>query len=404
MRKGLRRLVVRPAWRLLVLAAVATAPHAPALSAELPLKLEIGYLRQERILPPVLSNLDPVPEDLGLRGAELAIRDNATTGTFLNQEFVLSTQSVAPDGPFLDAAKSMLKRARLVLVDAPADSLLAVADLPEARDALLFNISAEDAALRNDDCRANLLHTIPETAMRTDGLMQVLKARRWERLVLISGQKENDLRYAAALRKSIEKFGLQLLAEKAWSFDTDLRLSASAEVPVLTQDFPEHDVLLVADENDDFSDYIEHNTWLPRLVAGTSGLMAENWTPSLEQWGAVQLQNRFEKLAGRTMRPRDFAAWAAVRAIGEAATRTGKAEAAALRAYMLSDGFRLDGFKGQPLGFRPWNGQLREPIAVFNEGAVVEMAPQQAFLHERNVLDTLGTDSPETTCSAFGDE
>lgn len=365
--------------------------------------IEIGYLRLEQVRPPVLSNLDPLPDDLGLSGAKLAIRDNDTTGGFLNQTYHLTIESVAPGGDLAAAARSMLARSPLLLVDAPASSLLALADMPEAKGALLVNVAAEDERLRNEDCRANMLHSIPELSMRSDALMQVLKAKRWERLVMISGQRDDDQAYAAALRKSAEKFGLQTEAEKTWSFDTDLRLSASSEVPVLTQDFPDYDVLVVSDENDDFGDVIEHNTWLPRPVAGTSGLMAESWTSSLEQWGAVQLQERFRALAGRKMTGRDFAGWVAVRAIGEAATRTGATGAADLLRAMLSPDFRLDGFKGQPLSFRAWNGQLREPMAVFNESAVVDMAPGDAFLHERNALDTLGTDQPESTCSAFGE-
>ncbi len=48
----------------------------------------------------------------------------------------------------------------------------------------------------------------------------------------------------------------------------------------------------------------------------------------LEQWGAVQLQNRFEKSAKRNMQSRDFASFTAIRAIGEAVTRSGKTDAA----------------------------------------------------------------------------
>jgi ABC transporter substrate binding protein (PQQ-dependent alcohol dehydrogenase system) len=121
----------------------------------------------------------------------------------------------------------------------------------------------------------------------------------------------------------------------------------------------------------------------------------------VEQWGAVQLQNRFEQTAGRDMRSRDYAAWTAVRAIGEAVTRTGSADPATLRDYMLSDAFQLDGFKGRGLSFRSWNGQLRQPIAVANARALVTLAPVEGFLHQRNETDTLGLDEPESQCHAF---
>lgn len=101
------------------------------------------------------------------------------------------------------------------------------------------------------------------------------------------------------------------------------------------------------------------------------------------------------------MRSRDYAAWAAVRVIGEAVTRTKSADAATLRTYVLGPDFELAGFKGRPMTFRPWNGQLRHPIPLVTDRAVVAMAPLEGFLHRVNELDTLGLDEPESECTAF---
>jgi ABC transporter substrate binding protein (PQQ-dependent alcohol dehydrogenase system) len=125
------------------------------------------------------------------------------------------------------------------------------------------------------------------------------------------------------------------------------------------------------------------------------------WAPVIESWGAVQLQNRFEDHALRPMRGLDYAAWAAIRAIGEAVTRTGSSDPATLRAFLLNPDFQMDGFKGRGLSFRAWNGQLRQPIAVVNSRALVTLAPVEGFLHQRNEMDTLGLDEPESACTAF---
>jgi ABC transporter substrate binding protein (PQQ-dependent alcohol dehydrogenase system) len=362
----------------------------------------ILYLHQEIEQPPVLSNLDPVPEDLGMAGAETALKDNKTTGGFLGHKYSLDVVSVPPGGDFIAAAREALAQSKLILIDAPASALLPVADLAEAKDALLFNVSAEDAALRSADCRANLLHTATEMAQRTDALMQVLQAKQWRRLVMIVGPKEADKIYADQLRKSAAKFGLDLLAEKEWTFDTDLRESTMQEVPRFTQDFPDHDMLLIADETDDFGRYVEHNTWLARPVAGSDGMVSTAWSHVIEAWGAVQLQNRFEDKHERPMRGRDYAAWVAVRAIGEAVTRTNSAEPAAIRAHLLAPGYQQDGFKGRGLSFRAYNGQLRQPIAVANARALITLAPVEGFLHPVSEMDTLGLDAPESECKAFG--
>ena len=180
-----------------------------------------------------------------------------------------------------------------------------------------------------------------------------------------------------------------------------MRRSAMAEVPPLTQDLGTYDVLLVSDEVGDFGQYVLYNTWEARPVAGSEGLSPRTWSGALEQWGAVQLQNRFRTHAGRDMRSEDYGAWTAVRAIGEAVTRTGAADASALRRYMLSNEFRLDGFKGAILSFRSWNGQLRQPIPLVHPRALVALAPMEGFLHQGSPLDTLGLDAPESKCTAF---
>ena len=121
----------------------------------------------------------------------------------------------------------------------------------------------------------------------------------------------------------------------------------------------------------------------------------------IEQWGAAQLQNRFEEENGRKMGPEDYAAWAATRTLGEAVTRTNRGDVETLRAFIFSDDFELAGFKGRPLTYRDWNGQLRQPIAIAHPRALVITAPLEGFLHQTNELDSLGLDRPESNCKAF---
>lgn len=381
---------------------LAAAALCWASSAAAEISVSMTYLRQEMLAPPVLSNLDPIPEDRGIAGAEVALTDTRTTGSFMGHDYELELLSVEPGGDFLDAARKALATSQILFIDAAPEGILAVADLPEARGALLFNVSSGARRLRDADCRANVLHTMAEDAMRTDALMQVLRARRWTRTVLIVGPTPEDRTFADTLRGSARKFGVEILAEKSWTFDTDLRRAAGREIPLFTQDFPDHDILLIADEADDFARYVQDNTWLPRPVAGSDGLRGEGWAPVLEQWAAVQLQNRFETAAGREMSSRDYAAWTALRTIGEAVTRTNSADPAVLRTFILSEKFALDGFKGRSLTYRVWDGQLRQPMAVVNARALVELAPLDGYLHQTNEMDTLGIDRPESTCTAFG--
>ena len=114
--------------------------------------------------------------------------------------------------------------------------------------------------------------------------------------------------------------------------------------------------------------------------------------------GAAQLQKRFEEHAKRWMNDRDFAAWIAVRSVASAVTRLRSAEPLAIRDLALSPDLPLDGFKGYRLSYRPWDGQLRQPIELVQPRALVSTSPQEGFLHPDSELDSLGLDAPESQC------
>ncbi|WP_386680614.1 ABC transporter substrate-binding protein [Loktanella sp. R86503] len=358
----------------------------------------VTYLRLDDRKPPTLSDFDPDPADLGIAGAQVGLADIATTGQFLNHTYEL-TEVVATTQADLLAASA--GASGLVVVQAPAAMVLAVADAMPG--ALVFNAAAADDSLRGADCRANLLHTAPSYAMRADALAQFLVTKRWTDVALVHGPAPADLGFANALRGSAEKFGLRLRGDAPWGFTGDIRRTTGDEVPSFTQKLGDFDMLLVADEIHDFGRYLNYNTWEPRPVGGSEGLTPVAWSPAVEQWGAQQLQSRFRDAAGRGMRPGDYSAWAALRAIGEAVTRTGSSDPAVLRSYLLGPEFTLAGFKGRALSFRAWNGQLRQPIPLVDARAVVAVAPLEGFLHPDTELDTLGGDRPESTCTAFGE-
>ncbi|MEX6504050.1 ABC transporter substrate-binding protein [Pseudomonas zhanjiangensis] len=391
--------------RSLLLAAFAVLGQAtPSLAASpaAPLQVRIGYLAYVPQTGPLLSNVIPEPSDAGRRGAELAIIDSNSTGRFLQHGYSLEVAE-RDDGASLVAAASQLhdQGVRLFVVNAPAATLRQLS--AELSDSLLFNAGSADDELRRSQCLDNVLHTLPSRAMLADALAQFLAVRRWNRWLLVGGASADDAAYAAALKRAAKRFGHTLVAEKPWSFDNDQRRSAQAEMPVFTQT-AEYDVVLVADERGDFGEYLPYQTWYPRPVAGTQGLTPTGWHKTVETFGAAQLQKRFEALAGRWMNDRDYAAWIAVRSIASAVTRLRQADARAIHRLALSEQLPLDGFKGRKLSFRPWNGQLRQPIPLVQPRALVSTSPQDGFLHPNNEMDSLGYDRPEVSCDLAASE
>lgn len=360
-------------------------------------EIKVAYLAQEKKQPAALSNLEAFVKHKGWLGAKLALNDNNTTGQFTGQHYHLEQRIVALDADvkavFLDLIK---ENYQLIIVNLSAQQLTEISGLNN-QQALLFDVSTRADSLRSQNCLHDVLHLLPSRAMRADALAQYMRKKHWNEWFLVLGNTKEDGLYAEAIRRSAKKFGMKIVAEKKWLHSFDARRTAQSDVPVFSQ-VGDYDVLVVADEQGLFGEYLSYRTWLPRPVIGTQGLHATAWHKTHEQWGAVQIQNRFKALAGRPMLEEDYATYLALRSIGEAATRTKEITAVSVKAFLLSEQFKLQGYKGKPLSFRSWNGQLRQPVLLAAPTSLVATPPLEGYLHPKNELDTLGYDQPEVHC------
>src|SRR4030081_37304 len=391
--------MIRLVVGIIGLAALATA----AFGAD-PVEIGIGYLRRAGVKP-TLSLVEQPAENDGLAGARLAIEDNNTTGKFLNQHFALEEFRLK-DGD--DAAKAAVTLADhgigFIIADLPADALLKAADAVRDRGIALFNAGSIDDRLREEDCRANVIHAAPTRSMLADGLAQYLVWKQWKRWMLVVGSHDEDRRFAEALRRSATRFGAKIVQERVFEDTGGARRTDSGvtliqrQMPVFTQQAPVYDTFVAADESEVFASSLPYRTWAPRPVAGSAGLVPKSWDPAQDQWGAVQMQNRFLKLNSRRMTALDMQAWTAARMIGEAVSRVNSGDRKVVLDFLKGPAFSVAAFKGQPLTLRAWNLQLRQPILLVDGRMVVSVSPQGRFLHQGSELDTLGVDRPETKC------
>ena len=126
-----------------------------------PLEVKVGVLRIGHSRETV-SILDIPAADDFIAGASMAMADNNTTGKFLDQSFTVDDVKLAADDDAAAAARALLdKGVRYLIVDLPAGALLKVADAAKDENALVFNAGAPDDSLREEDCRANVIHTAP---------------------------------------------------------------------------------------------------------------------------------------------------------------------------------------------------------------------------------------------------
>ena len=369
-----------------------------------PLDVKIGYLgRADRT--ETISLVEMPPGNDGIAGAQLAIDDNNTTGKFLNQSFsVEDVRLKDQDDPAAATMQLADRGISLFLSDLRADMLLKASDAGRARGLIFFNAGAIDDRLRQQDCRANVIHTAPSRAMLADGLAQYLVWKHWTRWLLVVGSHAPDKLYADALRRSATRFGAKIVQERVFEDTGGARRTDSglvqiqSQIPLFTQSAPDYDVLVAADESQVFADYLPYRTRDPRPVAGSAGLEPTSWDAALDQWGAIQLQDRFERKFSRRMTPLDLQAGTAVRMIGEAVGRIGTADPERILDYMKGPDFSIAAFKGRKLTVRDWDLQLRQPILLADGRTVVSVSPQEGFLHQFSELDTLGIDRPETKC------
>ncbi len=392
------------AFTLLILLGGLALPLAQAGAAD-PANIGIGYLRLVGSKQQPISLIDEPSDDDGIAGARLAIEDNNSTGRFTNQHFTLEEMRLKPSDDAAAAVRKLVSDGNsLVLADLPAAALLAAADAAHGAGGTLFNVGATDDALREEDCRANVVHVAPTRSMLADALAQYLAWKRWQRWFMIVGSHPQDALFADALRRSATRFGAKIVEERIFNDMGGARRTDSGvvqvqrQMPVFTQNAPAYDVLVAADESNVFAGYLPYRSWDARPVAGSAGLMPTSWDASHDNWGAVQLQNRFIKLAQRRMKAIDMQAWTAIRMIGEGATRSQSADPGKIAAYIKSPSFEIAAFKGQKLTLRDWNLQLRQPILLTDGRSVVSVSPQEGFLHQVSELDTLGYDRPETKC------
>jgi ABC transporter substrate binding protein (PQQ-dependent alcohol dehydrogenase system) len=382
------------------LALLALLPAARAADAP----FRIGYVEwsQDPRYKPERARAEFPMQPWGrpLAAAEQAIRESAFAGSALKLKFELDKAEAADAAGLAEAIKAMVaKGTHYVIVDADgavlADLVKRVAALP----VVLLNISAADDTLRGAGCSAKLLHAIPNHAMLTDALAQYLVLRRWASVLVLKGPNPGDAAYANAFARSAKRFGLKIADTRPFRLGLDPREREFNNLQLLTGS-KDYDAVFVADTDGEFARTVPYQTARPRVVLGANGLVADGWHWSWEKDGARQLNNRLLKAAGRHVTSHDWAAWMAVKSVVEAVTRAGTPDFASSYAYLRSPDIVLDGFKGFRQGYRPWDGQLRQPILLNTGTYAIAVAPIEGFLDPVNNLDTLGFDAKESACPA----
>jgi ABC transporter substrate binding protein (PQQ-dependent alcohol dehydrogenase system) len=332
-------------------------------------------------------------------GAEIGIGEAAALTRVLDADFSLERITAKSPAEVTPAVLGAIDAGtHFFLIDVPAEAYAALAAAVRGRDVLLFNVSEPDDALRRQMCTAEFVHVYPSRAQLMDGLLQLVISRKWSNLLVLEGPQSADAADAAAFEHSAQKFGARIVAHQHFKPGTDPRDREQNDPALLSAINRDFDVAFVADADFDFARTVPYRMVRPRPVVGSIDLAPVAWHWTWEHNGAPQVNARFDKKSGgRRMEGADWAAWIAVKMIVQSALRTHSADFAKQRTFILGDG-SFDGDKGLAVSVRPWDHQVRQAILLAAPYEVVTSAPIEGFLHQTNVLDTLGDDRPESSC------
>lgn len=339
------------------------------------------------------------PQKKPVEGARLAIEDMKVVADAAGLTLSLDEQVAADGADALAKVQAMAASGhRFAVLDLPGEMVEQLAAATRDLPITLINATAPDDRLRSL-CLPNLLHTSASDRMLSDAYVQFLRHSNWTKVLMLVGQEPRDIAMADAFQAAAKRFSLNIVDRRTFSMSTDAN-NREANNPKLVTGGADYDIIYIADTLGDYSRRLPYTTQLARPLIGSIGLAASEWHWSLDKDSATQVTLRFQRAAEgeREMSGQDWSTWIAVRAVVTAYAKARSEDPAEIDAYLRGGRFNVDGSKGFKLNFRPWDLQMRMPLPLSTHNAPIAEAPFPEFLHQTNVLDTLGVDEPEHKC------
>ena len=259
---------------------------------------------------------------------------------------------------------------------------------------LVMNVGAADDRLRNERCHRRMFHVTASVSMAVDALTQwVADQRKLTRWAVDGDGSARAGEVEEALRRAVARIGGSIVEPGA----AEMRLLAGADDAVrsgLARARSEGRGERVAGLGGD----------VPLALApdDAAGIWVMAWHPELERFSARELNARFRRRFNAALSETSWAAWAALKLVGESVVR-GNATGAAAVVTFLESAPPFDGHKGSALTFRRWDHQLRQPLYVAAPRRRDEITGRRGpFAVLADVpgadLDTIGTSAADSRC------
>lgn len=299
-----------------------------------------------------------------------------------------------------------------------------------------FNIGSADMALRNELCAPTTFHVEASSAMYLDALLASGVAPTGARWFVVYEAERADAAFLARFQAQLEALegggelvGSAVAEPRQFVYFAELNAIDASDADAVL-------LMLGTEATDQFlvqfgllRSEAELFTLLPLAAqsrevmlrysqsAATAGAQPRPtlWDPALSDvggaataGGAEDLNSRYSTRNALPMDPAAWASYAAVMSLFEATRAGAMASLADLSAFLTDPEVALELGKEQPLSYRPWDQQLRQPLylsrivpgarwgstaaAQIDLGEVIARAPGTE-------LDRLGDDADRSLCS-----
>lgn len=246
-----------------------------------------------------------------------------------------------------------------------------------------FNIGETSDAFRREALSPYLFHIEASDAMYLDAMGQLAAREGLTRWIVAAGTDDHGLALAARAERAASKAGCTIVksvgvppAIPVYYSQVEEMAEVEADVIFVLVDYLDLFPLMVQMEEQGITTPVLN---FPHTITQTRDFFAasRNRLPVLNPqyhlalWEATDTRAGAEdfnlQVRARYAEPADPTAWAAYHAIKiivDTVLATGSTEASAMIAYLEDPATTFDLAKGPGVSFRPWDHQLRQPLAV----------------------------------------
>lgn len=352
------------------------------------------------------------------QGAAMAEEEFQLNASMFEMDFAVVTAQ-ANGADVVAAADSLVADGKAFAIagafDAEEGRLLS--DWSAAKGVPFVNLFAADDRLRNELCKPTSFHVAPSAAMYLDSLAGWFVRAGFRNWFIVEADTEEGAGQYARLGRALNDrhFGAREVghavvpAGGAIGEDVLGNISGSgADVVVLLTSAEDQLTALKAMEAAGIKlmvtgfPYPETQTRsffaLSREAAPKlgSGMRATAWEPTLDAYGARELNARYMDRWGEPMEAAAWATYQGVKVFFEAAMFGGSTEPDAVLNYLSAPTSVFDVWKGIGTSFRPWDHQLRQPLYLSQIDETATDAKQMGLLvGELPAIYMPGTDPVE---------